>query len=420
MAMKFLYRIAVAATFLSAVFTGVSCSKDTPASNDNRHVVVLYSAGFNNLSTSLNRNIMSLKNGYVPTKGTGKPVLLVVSKSVNNGKYENPAPPCMIQVYKKGKDVILDTVKTYSPTMVLANPESLRTILLDIKEMYPAKGYGMVFSSHSTGWLPKRYYDHPENYGDYYDNDNIDVWGAPAARPSSIGAEYGYDEEGNFSNKIINEIDSEDFASAIPYRLDYIAMDACLGGCVEVAYSLRTVTDYYLSSPAEILTTGFDYDKISQRLLKEYSPMMVCDDYLTYYQTVASTKSATISMVDTRKLGQLADVCRRLNESYSDAIAELDQNAVQGFSNDRKPWYYDLRDIYQQAGISYSDYEALENALAACIIYEGHTSRYYSGGSMHDIRTCCGLTMFLPQSGGNYLKSFYKTLAWNQATGLIQ
>lgn len=414
--MKFLYRIVAIAAILSAMWTGTSCSKDTPPSNDSRNVMILYSAGFNNLSWNLNQNITSMKEGFVPAKGTGKPVLLVVSKSVNQGAYDNPAPPYLIQVYKKGKSVILDTVKTYSPTMVLANAESLRTVLTDIKKMYPAKGYGMVFSSHSTGWLPKQYYNHPENFEGTQDDDLI--WSS--VRPNSIGAEYGYDESGHYSDKIFEEIEAEDFAAAIPYRLDYIAMDACLGACVEVAYALRAVTDYYASSPAEILTTGFDYEKLSQRLLKEKSPLRVCDDYLTYYQTVASTKSATISLVDTRKLGKLVEVCSRLNSLYAEEIAALDIADVQGFSSGKRQWYFDLEDIYRQAGVSQTDFAALKDAMAECILYEGHTSRYYSGGSMHDIRTCCGLTMFLPQSGGEYLNNFYKTLSWNQATGLVQ
>lgn len=414
--MKFLYRIVAIAAILPAMWTGTSCSKDTPPSNDSRNVMILYSAGFNNLSWNLNQNIMSMKEGFVPAKGTGKPVLLVVSKSVNQGAYDNPAPPYLIQVYKKGKSVILDTVKTYSPTMVLANAESLRTVLTDIKKIYPAKGYGMVFSSHSTGWLPKQYYNHPEIFEGTQDDDLI--WSS--VRPNSIGAEYGYDESGHYSDKIFEEIEAEDFAAAIPYRLDYIAMDACLGACVEVAYALRAVTDYYASSPAEILTTGFDYEKLSQRLLKEKSPLRVCDDYLTYYQTVASTKSATISLVDTRKLGKLAEVCSRLNSLYAEEIAALDIADVQGFSSGKRQWYFDLEDIYRQAGVSQTDFAALKDAMAECILYEGHTSRYYSGGSMHDIRTCCGLTMFLPQSGGEYLNNFYKTLSWNQATGLVQ
>ena len=416
MAMKFLYRILAIAAILPAMWAGTSCSKDTPPSNDERSVMILYSAGFNNLSWNLDQDIKSLKEGFVPAKGTGKPVLLVVAKSVVGRDYENPAPPHMIQVYKKGKSVILDTVKTYSPTMVLANAESLRTVLTDIREMYPAKSYGMVFSSHSTGWLPYRYYEHANEFEGTVDDELI--WNS--VKPNTIGAEYGYDESGHFSDKVIEEMELEDFAAAFPYRMDYLAMDACLGACVEVAYALRAVTDYYLSSPAEIMSSGFDYEKIAQRLIKEKSPLRVCDDYLTYYQTVASTKSATISLVDTRKLGKLAEVCRRLNSLYASEIAALDISYVQGFSSGKKQWYFDLEDIYRQAGVSQADFAALKDALAECILYEGHTPKYYSGGSMHDIRTCCGLTMFLPQSGGDYLTDYYQTLSWNQATGLVQ
>ena len=34
--------------------------------------------------------------------------------------------------------------------------------------------------------------------------------------------------------------------------------------------------------------------------------------------------------------------------------------------------------------------------------------------------SCCGLSMYLPCNGSEYLDNFYKTLEWNKATALVK
>ena len=392
---------AILAVVLSLGLAG--CSKES-TDNSNRKVMVLYSAGFNNLYNNLKNDILALKDGYVPEKGGGKPVLLAVSKPVNK-TYGAPSSPVLIQIYKKSGKVVMDTVKTYPENQMLADASTLRAVLSDIKTMYPAKGYGMVFSSHASGWLPENYFSNPDAY------EGTDTWSYAA--PRSIGAEYYY--EGNIQKTA--EIEIEDFAAAIPYKLDYIVLDACLAGCVEVAYALRDKADWLVASPAEILADGLDYDNIAKRLLKENSPRMVCEDFITYYQNSTGRKSATVALTDLSKMDNLASVCKDLISDFRSEITALETNSVQGFCTESRRWFFDLEDIFAQLGLNTY---ALQDALAQAVIYKDHTEKYYSNGAMHDIRAFCGLTMFLPQSGGAKLNEFYKTLSWNQATGLVE
>ena len=51
-------------------------------------------------------------------------------------------------------------------------------------------------------------------------------------------------------------IEIADLPGAIPMHLDFIIMDACLMGCVEVAYELRDKCDILIFSPTEILSSG--------------------------------------------------------------------------------------------------------------------------------------------------------------------
>ena len=48
---------------------------------------------------------------------------------------------------------------------------------------------------------------------------------------------------------------------------DYILFDACLMSQVEVAYELRDTADYLILSPAEVMSAGFPYFKITKYLL---------------------------------------------------------------------------------------------------------------------------------------------------------
>ena len=64
------------------------------------------------------------------------------------------------------------------------------------------------------------------------------------------------------------------------------------------------------------------------------------------------------------------------------------------------------------------DLKAFNESLSAVVKYKAATKRFMS--DFH-IKTNSGLSMYLPfTTGRDYLHSFYKTLEWNQAVGLIQ
>ena len=201
-----------------------SCGKDsTETDNTDRNVMILYSAGYNSLSSYLQKNVSELKEGWLPTAKNGQDVILIVSKPVN-GSYASQTSPVLIRMYGKGTEVVMDTVKVYAQGRSLVEKESFRSIMQDIKSLYPAKGYGMVFSSHATGWLPAGYYANPSLYES-----------GEQARRKTLGQEVYVENSVTKSQ----EMEIEDMAAALPYKLDYLLVDACLAGCVEVAYAFR-------------------------------------------------------------------------------------------------------------------------------------------------------------------------------------
>ena len=58
----------------------------------------------------------------------------------------------------------------------------------------------------------------------------------------------------------------------------------------------------------------------------------------------------------------------------------------------------------------------LDAALAECISYKAATPSFLGIA----IKNYSGLSMYLPGAGDTQLNEFYKTLAWNKATNLVE
>jgi hypothetical protein len=110
-------------------------------------------------------------------------------------------------------------------------------------------------------------------------------------------------------------------------------------------------------------------------------------------------------------------VCKDLSGRYSSSIAAVSPGKVQGFFRLGRHYFYDLKDIFAKSGASASDLDVLQGALDACLPYKAATPSFLSE---FDIRTCCGLTMYLPSNGTPLLDKYYRKEAWNDATGLVQ
>lgn len=425
-----------ATAFLVSLFM-LSCSKhdfaDPNKPGISRKVFLLYSAGFNSLSSYLKSDISDLKSGWIPSGCRKGEVLLVYSHHIGGKGYKTPTSPVLVRLYMgPGDKVVSDTLVVYKEGTVSSSPEQLSHVLNYVKDEFPSKSYGMVFSSHGTGYLPAGYYADPYKY------ENSALRSAalydmlvPTGRPvpyvepeydpslpmtKTIGQQVGYD--GN--TKLSYEIDIVDFAEAIPMYLEYILFDACLMGGVEVAYQLKDVCRFIGFSQAEVLAEGFDYTTLTEHLLasSEPDPEKVCEDYFNQYMVQTGVnQSATISLVDCTALQPLAEVCSRIFSEYADEISSLNPKSVQRYYRDAYHWFYDLESIMLQAGVEGELLGEFKEALNECVVYSAATPNFM--GSF-DIDIACGLSMFLPSDGGAYLKRYYTGLAWNQATGLVR
>ena len=399
-----------------------------------RNVLLLYSAGFNDLSYYLLNNLSALEQGQLPENTSSGPddVLLVFSRQpVLYKDFSKKTPSYLIRFYAdKNGSPHRDTLKTWSEECAAASRQTMQEVFHYIKQEFHAQSFGAIFSSHSTGWLPAEYYQDPAQYE--YKHAGEIAAGTPSS-PSLKGRRLPSQEvfppiedyppvksigQDTYEAEYI-EMEIRDFADAIPYKLDYLLIDACLAGGVELAYALRGKADIVGFSPAEVMAEGFNYRTITRHLLQEKpDPVAACKDYYEYYDAQSdSYRSATISVVDTRAMEPLAQQCKTLFEKYRTQISQLDGNDIQGYFRSNRHYFYDLKDILIHAGIDAEEQSALESALNSCLLYKASTSSFIS----YDIKVFSGFSMYLPSRGTPLLDKHYRTnIAWNQATRLVE
>lgn len=397
-------------------------------------VLILYSAGYNSLSSYLEEDIEELGKGWLPSEKSSDILLVINKTTIRSGDYVDQTSPCIFRMYKRKKDgtTVRDTLYTLQKGAAMASSDNLRTLLSKVVELYPSQSYGMILSSHATGWMPSFYFNNPRRF----EGSNSSVRHSAGIQNTEEPYVEAYPEGSHPMTKSVTqevytsggleysyEIDIQDFAAAIPMHLDYILFDACLMGGVEVAWQLRNVTDFIGASQAETLADGFDYSNIGERLLHSYpsQPQKVCEDFFNYYNSLSGDyRSATISYVDCSQLDGLASVCRSLFQKYRDSISSLDGDDVQGYFYDpAKHWHYDLYDIVAKAGATADELSSLQAALDKCVLYNAATPMFFEDSAPLTISTHCGLSMYLPSMGSEYLDNFYQTISWNMDTNLL-
>ena len=386
-------------------------------------VLIYYAAGYNSLSSFLKGDFNDLKKGYIPRDANGEDVLIAYV----HVKTSDPSP-VLLRLYRDRHDkLVTDTLAVYDKSTISSSAAQLGKVLSSVNEKFPAKRYGMIFSSHSTGYLPAGYYTGSKEYeADRMARTGVppvsgDLNPVPYREPdygpdSPLTKSIGQDAVGNLSY----EMELSEFASAIPMYMEYIMFDTCLMGGIEVAYELKDICGKIGFSQAEVLAEGFDYTKLTRHLFLNDVPRpeKVCEDYFLYYDAQTGLeRSATISCVDCSRLGSLAQVCSGLFSKYADSISQVDPGKVQRYFRSNYHWFYDLKSILVEAGIDAAELKSLEDALNECIIYKAATPSFI--GSF-DIEVFSGFSMFLPSNGGARLKEFYRTLEWNMDTGLVR
>ena len=405
-----------------------------------KNVFLVYSMGFNDLRSYLKEDIEDLLSN--PLMDNRRDVLLIFSHLANHypderyPRFSEPTSPILTKVYRNNNGQIQkDTLLVMPTTTIAADKSTLNYILEYTKENFPAETYGILLSSHGSGWVPAGYLNNPNKFDpqSYAGETPLGARLQKQATPSyNMGREGDIDVKSmgvhNITTSELLEMDITDIADSFPFKMDYIIFDACFMGGIEVAYELRNVTDRIMFSQAEILADGMDYKSISSYIFAENGPDLegFCQRYYDHYNSLSGqSKSATISLIDCSKLEALARTTGEMIEKYRSGLETLQnekRSTVQRYYQSRyqeeHQWFYDFGDIIEKCGLTEEDKQIFNESLSAAVKYKAATPWFLSDFA---INKHSGLSMYLPfTQKRDYLNNFYKTLEWNQAVGLVQ
>lgn len=393
---------------LCALLCLTACDRDERLAKD-RQMLLVYFAGNNSLAAEGASDYNSIKQNWLPTTRGSEKVMLVF----HHFKDETPV---LVRLSKDRQgNTVEDIIKEYPFNTHSADARTLETVLADAEAAWPSAHHGIVLWSHGSGFLPPGYYINPQERAK---GDPVSEEADPYAFLVKAGGDglksFAQDEEQNI------EMDLIDLRKALSrFHYDFIAFDCCLMANVELAYELRNTSDYLIFSPTEIMSDGFPYDVMVQTIFSqqpEAAMRSIAQSYMAHYRSFSGVyASATISVVRTAGMQALANACQTVFRNHQDQILMLDRSHVQPYFRYNKHWFYDIDDFVQQVADD-SEYQAFNRALNQAVIYRDATDYFLD----LEISHYSGLSIYIPRREYTVLNNYYKTLAWNQATGLVQ
>ena len=377
----------------------VSCSDFRQDNLPLHRVTIMYAAAYSNLGYSIAEDIEDICGSGLPSLKSSDVFLVYSHMPSRGGDFTTPTSPVLFRAWADPDGTPRrDTLITYPGTDVSSSPEVMRKVLSDVKELFPAQHFGLVISSHGRGWIPTGY---TENYSFSFSSASLQT------------------KEFCIESVTGSGINIPDLPDALPMKFDYIILDSCLMGGIETAWEIRDKCSLLLFSPTEILTDGFVYKTMGPLLTNVVNPDIkrVARDYYELYQSRSGYyQSASVTLVDCTRLQPVAEACRNLVDKYRIQIENTSATKVQAYFYNDLHWFFDLRDIFFQAGASEEDLAVLDAALSDAIVYTASTDTFF------DLRLerVCGLSMYKPYSILTDLNNYYRGLSWNKAIGLIK
>lgn len=332
-----------------------ACHHDDDDKDDTiSHVVIVYASNNNvKMSLPLLDDIREMMNGSKSISNRQK-VLVFVTSSIQN--------PFIYEIANG------DTtrIKTYTSGMESSDPNTMRQVLKDMMNYYPAESYGLVLWGHATGW-------------EIVDNT------PSASRMRAYGVEH--------DKQWMNIPDLAQALADIPHKMRYILSDCCCMQCVEDAYELKDVTDYLIASPAEIPDKGADYSEVIPLLCKQ-SPTFyqdIVDSYNKHY-------SLPMSVVKTSEMDYLAQATHAALSTFLPAEDYPDVDNVTYYYNGA---FFDI----QHFMLKHTDDVTFQNwkkALDQAVIYKVVRPSWVTSSHVNfshftsDETNSCSLSMFVP------------------------
>lgn len=196
--------------------------------------------------------------------------------------------PVMVEV----KPDTLVVLREYDTAEYSVQASRMRRVIADFKEEAPAHRYGIVLWSHASGWEQTGMADVvPERMAP------MKAFGADGSRQMNV-------------TTLAQVLRGEDF--------DYVYFDCCHMAGVEVAYELRDVTGRVAGSVTELPAAGMPYHLTLPYLMADEADVEgAAAATFAYYDAMqGSSRTCTMSVVDTSRLDALADAVSALYDRH--------------------------------------------------------------------------------------------------------
>ncbi len=398
---------------LIAILTLCSCKKDDPTPDTPEEVsgrVILAYLISNNSGTSLDsdlkNNIRWMYESLAEMNQSAS--LLVFYRPYSNDKVLTS--PCILRFTTdghgriNGEEALTDSelnnnnvlqkatiVKEYNTEsqFIATAPETMQTVISDMRSTLQATSYGLIFGSHATGWIE----------------------GSKTVSARSFGDDKGY------------SINIPEMANAIKNGLggkkaDFILFDACMMGLAEVYYELRDVTDYCVASVLESPMDGLPYNRFLPSLYKDKADLKQVIDSTIAFNTEQRTWG-TYALVDCNQMESLAQAVQEqvlTNADLAKNVPYTDSSQLlqYGYGSAFKYFSFDMLEFIKLLNNG-SVPEAFQTAFDNAVIYKSSMSdnRYLKENNRYS-----GMGMYLPDRGikANW-DNYYPTFGWYNAAG---
>jgi len=393
------------ALLLSAILFGCveeDCPGPPPISE---RTVLVYMSADNNLSSFASANLQGLISSSTTYDLKNNNLIVYVD--------QRNRQPCLLRI----RNGVQDTIPISIVSESAGTPEVLSQIISKVRADYNSESYGLILWGHGTSWLPAK------NTKSMSKSQIVPDYMRDIAEPYRPSTK-AYGADNNNIAMSVNEL-----RDAIPDHLfDYIIFDACYMAGIEVAYALRNKADFIVSSVAEIWDTGMPYHKLLRYLFAEDEKTAlksVCSEFYNYYYTGEANrdKSATISLVATAGLPELAEITSDILKENKSAAETLSLNNVQRFDrigllHSTNYIAYDMADYISRIA-SAEQLVLFNTAIGQTILFEKHTDTMFAGGldsyPSFNVNTHCGLMIYPYYTLNLPINDYYRSIDWYKA-----
>lgn len=369
-----------------------ACHDDVEQDETVDRTLLMFMPWTGNLTETLSANIKDMES-VIASKGLGSQRVVVYFAS-------SSSEATLFEIVPNGSKTRRNTLKTYTD-LDITTTDGIASLLRDVKSLSPSRSYSMITGCHGYGWLPK------------------DHFGTTSSSLLSIrkkGTDAGYPTRFFGGSNRTWQIDITDFVdgvNAAGMHFDYIAFDVCYMASIEAIYDMRTITDYIVASPCEILAEGLPYTTIGAYFLGTPDLKAVCSGFYSYYSNYR-LPYGTLSLVDCSQVEELAAVMKRINAQCT--ISDEALVRVQQLDYFNPVIFYDLGDyVTRMVGDNTELLNEFQTQLAKTVVYEVHTPYYYtSAAGRAYLANCCGVSVSDPST--HKYASTKTSTAWWKAT----